>query len=60
MSKKIPNHPLVPLSDEQIRILMLSDEDIKNGRLVSHEQVDKEDREFLRSITAENEIEQKT
>jgi len=38
---------LVNLSDEQILMLQLSDRDIEAGRLISQEQLDKEDLEWL-------------
>jgi len=33
----------VPLSDYQILMLQLSDKDIKDGKLIPHEELDKED-----------------
>jgi hypothetical protein len=44
MKKTPKNAEPYPLSEEQIKMLRMSDDDIKNGRLISHEQVDKEDR----------------
>lgn len=38
---------LVDLSDEQILMLQLSDRDIEAGRLISQEQLDKDDLEWL-------------
>jgi hypothetical protein len=37
----------VKLSDEQVLMLQLSDKDIKTGKLVSQEQLDKNDLEWL-------------
>ncbi len=44
MKKTPKNAEPYQLSEEQIKMLRMSDEDIKNGRLISHEQVDEEDR----------------
>ena len=38
---------LVNLSDEQILMLQLSDRDIETGKLISQEQLDKDDLEWL-------------
>ncbi|MDB5133217.1 MAG: hypothetical protein JWR02_2966 [Mucilaginibacter sp.] len=38
----------VKLTDEQILMLQLSDDDIKAGRTISQEQLDKNDLEWLR------------
>ena len=37
----------VKLTDEQILMLQLSDQDIQNGRLISQEQLDKDDLQWL-------------
>jgi hypothetical protein len=37
----------VSLTDEQILMLQLSDHDIKNGELISQEQLDKDDLQWL-------------
>jgi hypothetical protein len=41
---------VVSLTDEQILMLQLSDADIKAGRLISQEQLDKEDLEWLNGL----------
>ncbi len=38
----------VKLTDEQILMLQLSDKDIKNGKLISQEELDKSDLEWLK------------
>ena len=40
----------VKLSTEQILMLQLSDKDIEEGRLISHEQLDKNDLEWLKGL----------
>ena len=44
-----PVQDRVQLTEEQILMLKLSDEDIKAGRLISQQQVDKDDREWLKT-----------
>jgi len=41
-------HTAVKLTDEQILMLQLSDKDIAAGKLISHEQLDKHDLEWLK------------
>ncbi len=41
---------LVKLTDEQVLMLKLSDSDIENNRLISQEQIDKEDEEWLKGM----------
>lgn len=41
---------IVELSEEQILMLQLSDEDIKNGRLISQTQLDKDDLQWLKGL----------
>jgi hypothetical protein len=41
---------VVNLSEAQILMLNMSDEDIKNDRLVSYDQLDKADLEWLKSL----------
>jgi len=41
---------VVKLSDEQILMLQLSDDDIKHGRLISQNQLDKSDLEWLKEM----------
>ena len=40
----------VKLTDEQILMLQMSDDDIKNGRLIEQKQLDKEDLKWLREL----------
>ena len=40
----------VNLSEEQVLMLQMSDQDIKNGRLITQEQADKNDREWLKGL----------
>jgi hypothetical protein len=40
----------VNLSEEQILMLQLSDEDIKNGRLISQSQLDRNDLQWLKEL----------
>jgi hypothetical protein len=42
------SHDRVRLTDEQILMLQLSDLDIKNGQLISQEQLDKDDLQWLK------------
>jgi putative addiction module component (TIGR02574 family) len=41
------------LTPEQILMLQLSDDDIKNGRLITQEQLDKDDTEFFNLTEAQ-------
>ena len=41
---------IVELSEEQILMLQLSDEDIKNGKLISQTQLDKDDLQWLKGL----------
>lgn len=41
---------VVPLTEEQVVMLQLSDDDIADGRLVTQEQLDKSDREWLKGL----------
>jgi hypothetical protein len=45
----VEKHPF-KLTASQIEMLKLSEEDIKAGRLISHEEVVKADREWLKSL----------
>ncbi len=38
---------IVKLTDEQILMLQLSDQDIKSGKLIAYEQLDKDDLQWL-------------
>jgi hypothetical protein len=40
----------VQLTEEQILMLQLSDNDIKNGKLISHDQLDKDDLLWLKGL----------
>jgi len=40
-------HDTVKLSEEQVIMLQLSDEDIKKGKLIEQDQLDKEDLQWL-------------
>ena len=44
------SNDVVQLTREQILMLQLSDDDIKNGRTISQDQLDKEDLEWLREL----------
>ena len=50
------DNELVKLTSEQIQMLQLSDEDIKAGRLISQEQADKDDLEWLRGLKNFNQL----
>ncbi len=41
---------IVELSEEQILMLQLSDEDIKNGKLISQTNLDKDDLKWLKEL----------
>ena len=43
-----PDSDLVELSEEQFLMLQMSDDDIKNDRLISYKELDKQDLEWLR------------
>jgi len=53
MKKTPKNVGPYQLSEEQIKMLQLSDDDIKNGRLISHQQVDREDRQLFKLSKAQ-------
>ncbi|OYQ49036.1 hypothetical protein [Flavobacterium aurantiibacter] len=44
------DNDLVKLSDEQILMLKLSDKDIEAGKLISQEELDKSDLEWLKGL----------
>lgn len=50
VEKSNTDNDLVKLSKEQRKILELSEKDIENGHLISQEQLDKEDREWLKEL----------
>ncbi len=50
VSKSSVNEDVVQLSESQILMLNMSDEDIENGRIISQEELDKMDLEWLKSL----------
>jgi hypothetical protein len=44
------NNEVVKLTEEQILILQLSDKDIETGKLISQEQLDKNDLDFFTEL----------
>lgn len=50
VSTSAVNDDVVKLSEAQILMLNMSDEDIKNNRVVSYDQLDKSDLEWLKSL----------
>ncbi len=40
----------VQLTEEQVLMLQLSDNDIKNGKVISHDQLDKDDIQWLKGL----------
>ena len=44
------NEEIIQLSESQILMLNMSEEDIKNNRIVSQEELDKMDLEWLKSL----------
>lgn len=50
VEKSSVDHDKVKLTKEQIKMLKLSDADIKNGRLLSQEEVDKDDLKWLKEL----------
>ena len=50
VSKSSVNEDVVQLSESQILMLNMSDEDIKNERVISQEDLDKMDLEWLKSL----------
>ncbi len=50
VEKSSVDNDKVKLTKEQILMLQLSDADIKNGRLVSQEEVDKSDLKWLKEL----------
>lgn len=41
---------IIQLSDEQVTMLKMSDDDIANGRMVSQDELDKMDQEWLEGL----------
>lgn len=50
IEKSDVNDDVVELSESQILMLNMSDEDIKNHRIISQEELDKNDLEWLKSL----------
>ncbi len=50
VSTSAVNDDIVKLSETQILMLNMSDEDINNDRVVSYEELDKTDLEWLKSL----------
>jgi hypothetical protein len=50
MSKEISNQSPFKLSDEQSRILKLSDEEIESGNLIPDDEVSKNDLKWLKEF----------
>ena len=48
--KSSVDNDLVKLSEEQVLMLKLSDKDIKNDRLISQNQLDKNDLEWIKGL----------
>jgi hypothetical protein len=49
VSKSSENNEIIQLSDSQLLMLDMSEDDIKNGRFTSHVELDKLDLEWLKS-----------
>ena len=50
IEKSSVDNNIVKLSEEQILMLNMSDDDIKNNRYISQEELDKNDLEWLKSL----------
>ncbi|SCY99730.1 hypothetical protein [Flavobacterium caeni] len=50
IEKSSVDNNVVKLSEEQILMLNMSDDDIKNNRYISQEELDKNDLEWLKSL----------
>ena len=50
MKKKAEKTDFIKLTDEQKLMLQMSEEDIKFGRVLSQEELDKQDREWLKNL----------
>ncbi|WP_183575371.1 hypothetical protein HDF18_15685 [Mucilaginibacter sp. X5P1] len=48
VEKSAVNNDVVGLTEDQILMLQLSDRDIEAGRIISHEQLDKNDLQWLK------------
>ncbi len=49
-NSQVDEDNIVKLTEEQKRMLQLSDNDIKNNRLISQSQLDKNDRKWLKDL----------
>lgn len=50
ISKRSVENDTIQLSDDQLLMLNMSEDDIKNNRIVSQEELDKLDLEWLKSL----------
>ena len=50
VNKSTVDNDVVELSEEQVVMLQLSEQDIANGRLISQSELDKSDVEWLREL----------
>ena len=50
VEKSAVDNDVVRLSEEQKLMLQMSDDDIKNGKLISQKDLDKQDMEWLKSL----------
>ncbi|WP_242457702.1 hypothetical protein [Pedobacter sp. BS3] len=50
VDKSAVGNDMVKLSEEQILMLNMSDEDIKNNRIISQDELDQKDLEWLKSL----------
>ena len=50
ISSSIPDSGIVELTDEQKEMLQMSESDIKNGRMISQEEMDKRNLEWLNAM----------
>ena len=44
------DHDTIQLTEEQVLMLQLSDNDIKNGKVISQNQLDKDDLQWLKGL----------
>lgn len=50
MERNFVDNDLVKLTKEQVLMLQISDSDVKNGKLISQEQLDKNDLKWLKEL----------
>ena len=50
VNKSSVDNDIVKLTEEQVLMLQLSDNDIKNGKLISQTQLDKDDLQWLKEM----------